>query len=176
MYVEGALRREYGLEVKVHYRLQIRELSLYQSKPSAVPPPSFHSFNLFPHRFFINIKDFIFYRSAWVSFSFCDFNCCLVIAADRDKFRTLPSEWWYKEVLSTHLSRSKSSFLSGKNSRGSSTANTASAVRKRNESPSSSIISHSLAQASKDKWSRKRGTIHSGRYAEGEIWCCLKLK
>lgn len=50
----------------------------------------------------------------------------------------------------THLRRSKSSLRSGKKSRGSSTANTASAVRNRKESPSSRITSHSLAHASTD--------------------------
>ena len=77
---------------------------------------------------------------------------------------------------STHLRRSRSSCRSGKNSRGSKAARTASAARNKNESPSSIITSHNLAHASNGKWSRNSGINHLGRYAAGDIWCCLKLK
>lgn len=75
-----------------------------------------------------------------------------------------------------YLNSSRSSCLSGKKSRDSRIANIASDARYRNASPSKRITSHRRAQASKGRWSRKRGTIQSRRYSEGDIWCCLKLK
>src|SRR5258707_9831833 len=50
-----------------------------------------------------------------------------------------------------HLSSSKSSFRSGKKSRGSRTANKAKDARDRNASPSKKITSHRRAQASKGR-------------------------
>lgn len=68
-----------------------------------------------------------------------------------------------------YLSSSRSSFLSGKNSRDSRIAKIARDARYRNASPSKRITSHRRAQASKGRWSRKRGTIQSRRYSEGDI-------
>ena len=80
------------------------------------------------------------------------------------------------ECTETYRSSSSSSCLSGKNNRGSSTAKMANDARNRNASPSRNSTSHSRAQASKGRWSRKRGISHSGRYDAGDTWCCLKLK
>lgn len=75
---------------------------------------------------------------------------CFLLCA-REELSYQLTAYKYGSMVRAHFNSSRSSFLSGKKSRGSSTARMPNDARNKNESPSSRRMSHRRAQASKGK-------------------------
>lgn len=159
---------------KVHKVLQVREFPQYQPCPRTVFPPLFHAVDFLPYSLLADTINVVFRPINWHMFTFRNLQRSLVFASVHEMINSGSTS--REPKVRTYLSSSKSSVLSGKKSRGSSTARTASAARYKNESPSRSKTSHRCAHVLRSRWLRKRGISQSGRYAAGDIWCCLKLK
>lgn len=125
--------------------LQVRQFPLYKSCPCTLSPPIFHAIETFPQGFFVDTIDVVLGSVEHATFALRNLNCGFILAS-----RAMNGilEIVCRLVREAYLRRSRSSFLSGKNNRGSRTPRTASAARNRNASPSSNKTSQRRAQAS----------------------------
>jgi hypothetical protein len=147
--------------------VQIRKLPLYQTRPSAIFPPTVHSIDTFPQSFLVEAVYLIFPPIKCSTFPLCHFNRCLVFTPGNEGAGIRQQDGII--YILSYLRSSISSFFSGKKRRGSRTARIPREARYTKESPSRSNTSHIRAQASKGRWSKNKGVIQPGRYAAGDI-------
>lgn len=141
--------------------LYVRQLSLDEPRPSAILPPVIHALYPVPQRLLVYPINLVLTTIQRKRFPLRDLNRGFVLAPSQDGISFLSTR--SKENASAYLRSSSSSFRSGKNNLGSSTARIPSAARYRKESPSRMITSHIRAHASNGRWSKNSDTTQSGR-------------